>query len=164
VAAPRLSPELAAQLERVPTSADREFRYAPCRVQLKSGETLPRVYLADEASYLQLWGNDPGRSMIDIADVVAIEESRDRLPARLANDLYEAGEAGMGYLIFTVVLRDGRSIPFLVGNAVDFLDWPSDASPSDAVAVEPHVGREFFAPGDGSGRGSADYLWCLYSS
>jgi hypothetical protein len=102
--------------------------------------------------------------MVDLADVVAIEESRDRLPAQLADDVYEAGESGMGYVIFTVRLRDGRSIPFSTGNAVDFLDWPADANPSDAVAVEPNVGREFFLQRDGSGRRGADYLWCLYSS
>jgi len=163
VVAAKLAPDIAAQLGRVPTSRDRSFLYAPCRVELKSGETLPRVYLVEEASYLRQWGNDPDRSMVDIADVLAVENSADRLPAQLADQVYEAGESGMGYVVFTVQLRDGRSIPFSTGNAVDFLDWPSDVNPSEAVAVEPHIGREFFVHPDGGGRHGADYKWCLYS-
>lgn len=67
----------------------------------------------------------------------------------------------MGYVIFTVVLRDGRTIAFLTGNAVDFPDRPRDADPSDAVAVQPHVGREHFQVA-GEGRRSASSVLCLY--
>ena len=164
MAAPKLTPELAAQLERIPTSGNRYFRYAPCRVKLKSGGSQPRVYLAEEGSYLRQWGDDPSRPMLDLADVAAVEESPDRLPVHLAGEVYEAGESGMGYVIFTVRMRDGLAIPFLTGNAVDFLDWPPDMDPRDAVAVEPNVGREHLLLRHGGGRRGANYLWCLYGA
>lgn len=163
MAAPKLSRELAAQLAAVPTSRDLSFHYAPCRVELKSGDILPRVYLAEESAYLRLWGDDPGRPMVDLNDVASIAESPERLPPQLADEIYDAGESGMGYVIFTVRMRDGRTIPFSTGNAVDFLDWPLGVDPRDAVAVEPHAGRGFFAGGDSGGRRGASYLWCLYS-
>lgn len=161
MAAPTLPAELTEQLQRVPTSDDRGFRYAPCQVVLTSGEVLPRVYVSEESAYLHRWGEDSGRAMIALADVASIIESPQRLPARLADEIYAAGESGMGYAIFTVLLRDGRSIPFLTGDAVDFPDWPDDVDPRDAVAVEPHAGREFFVE-PGHGRRDAPYSWCLY--
>jgi hypothetical protein len=161
MSAPSLSPELIEQLSRVPTSRDGSMSYAPCLVTLKSGEVLPRVYVLEESSYLRLWGDDPKRSTIDPSAIASMVESPDRLPAELANEVYAAGESGMGYSIFTVVLRDGSTIPFLTGNAVDFPDWPEEVDPSDAVAVQPHVGREHFQVA-GEGRRSASSLLCLY--
>lgn len=162
MAAQRLTADLAAQLERVETSHDRSFRYAPCSVTLRSGEVLPRVYVAEEAAYLGFWGDDPSRPMVDLAEVEIITESPERLPAELADEVYAVGESGMGYVVFTVRLRDGREVPFSTGNAVDFLDWPTNVSALDAVAVMPNTGREFFIERDGGGRRGADYLWCLY--
>jgi hypothetical protein len=159
--APTLSPELREQLSHVATSRDGSMSYAPCLVTLKSGEVLPRVYLLEESSYLRFWGDDPKRSSIDPDTIASIDESPNRLPAALANEVYAAGESGMGYAIFTVVLRDGRTIPFLTGNAIDFPDWPADVVPSDAVAVRPHVGREHFQVA-GEGRSSASSVLCLY--
>jgi hypothetical protein len=121
------------------------------------------VYISEESTYIGRWGDDPSRPMVDIRDVAVITESTERLPAPLADEVYAAGESGMGYRIFTVHLRDGGSIPFLTGNAVDFPDWPVNVDPLNAVGVEPHVGREFFVE-PGHGRRDALYLWCLYGA
>ena len=163
--APKLSPTLAEQLARVPTSHDGDVAYAPCSVRLRTGEVLPRVCMVEESAFTRLWGIDPKRSFLSPDDVEAIEESPHRLPAPLANVLYAAGESGMGYVVFTVAFRDGTRLPFLTGNAVDFPDWPPGIDPRDAVAVEPHAGREQFQSADRDPHtGSAEAVWCVYSS
>jgi hypothetical protein len=159
--APHLPKRLMQQLARVPVSHDRFMHYAPCLVRLRSGRVCPRVYVAEESEYLALWGYDPSRPAISIRHVGAIEDSPLRLGPTLADRVYEAGESGMGYTIFTVHMKDGRSLPFSTGGAVDFPNWPPGVDPKDAVSVEPHVGREHFQA-SGSAK-SLDYLWCLYS-
>lgn len=154
-----LPPNLASQLALVPKSRDGSLEYAPCLVRLRTGEVLPRIYVAEESAFFALWGDDPRRTYLDVSEIDSIEDSPFRLPASLANVVYEAGESGMGYSIFTVHLRDGRSLPFLAGNAVDFPDWPSDVDPRDAIAIEPHVGREHVG---GANTGSAPWGLCLY--
>ena len=155
---PRLDERLAEQLARVPRSHDVAMDYAPCRVTLVDGRTVDRVYVQEVGEYLRGWGDDPRRSFLSIADVASIEESPSRLPAEYADRLYSAGESGMGYAAFLVDLADGRRMSFGTGNAVDFLDWPADVSPSDVVGVEPHAGRD--VPERLTG---AAYSWCLYS-
>lgn len=156
-----LSATLAAQLALVPKSHHGHLEYAPCLVRLRSGEVLPRVNLVGAAAFSAWWGNDPKRSFLDVAEIASIEESPFRMPAELADIVYEAGESGMGYCIFTVHFRDGRILPFLTGNAVDFPDWPSDIDPREAVAVDPHVGRDILG---GTSTGSAPFVWCLYQA
>lgn len=161
MSSPELSDELADQLARVPTSRDGMLDYAPCLVRLRSGEVHRRVYVVEEKAFLALWGNDPKRPMLDIRDIAAIEDSPVRLPARFANEIYDAHESGMGYFIFTLVLKGGRRLPYLTGNAVDFPDWPEGVSPGEVVGAEPHVGRDELSS-KGAPTRSADYLWCLY--
>lgn len=159
----QLSPELAGQLDRVPKSSDGYCDYAPCRLTLRSGEALDRVYVVEAECFRKMWGHT--QATVLAADVTRIEESPVRLPARWANKLYAAGESGMGYTLFTVDLRDGSTIPFVVGNAVDFPNWPPGVTPEDVVAVHPHAGREIFrhrAPGPYER--SADYQWCAYDA
>lgn len=162
MAAPDLPAKLADQLARVPTSRDGQLDYAPCLVRLNSGEVHRRVHVVRESAFLALWGNDPNRSMLDVRDVAAIEESPERLPARFANVIYDAHESGMGYFIFTLVLNDGRRLPFLTGNAVDFPSWPAGVGPSDVVGVEPHVGRDELSGADPATRRAVEFHWCLY--
>ena len=70
-----------------------------------------RVYVVSEQSYIRSWGvwpeDDSGKALIAIEEVQDLRESHSRLPAEFANRLYDAGESGMGYRIFTVVFDDG---------------------------------------------------------
>ena len=126
----RLPEHLGEQLKRVPKSSDGYCVYAPCRVTLKRGEVLDRVYIVEAADFRRMWGHT--RDTVDVAEIEQIEDSPFRLPARWANKLYEAGESGMGYTLFTARLRDGSALPFFVGNAVDFPNWPPGTGPADA--------------------------------
>lgn len=159
----RLPADLAEQLSRVPKSSDGYCEYAPCRMTLKSGEVLDRVYVVERGSFRRMWGETA--AAVDVADVQHLEDSPVRLPAQWANDLYKAGESGMGYTVFVARLRDASNLPFVVGNAVDFPNWPPTTNPADVVDVQPHAGREVFrnrAPGPHEG--AAQYAWCLYDA
>src|SRR5215218_6564247 len=87
------------------------------------------VYVVDAERYIPAWGiwpeDDPAKDSVPVSDVQGIEESPYRLPAELANKLYDAGESGMGYAAFTLVLRDGRRLPYVTGNAVNFPALPA---------------------------------------
>jgi hypothetical protein len=162
-----IKPSLLDQLMRVEPSDDGTVKYRPCRVALKNGQSLDRVYVVDAESYIKMWGvfpeDDKGKNSIAIDDVTQIESSRLRLPPRLANKMYHAGESGMGYCLFTLVLKDGRRLPYITGNAVDFPNLPQDVTTEMIVDLLPNVGREFFQSKtiDPMTRG-AEYYWCLY--
>jgi hypothetical protein len=161
-----ISEDLREELERVAPSSDVDCEYRPCRVRLLNGEVRDFVYVIDANAYIRAWGvwpkDDEAKDEVSIEDVVAIEESPHRLPASLANKLYEWGESGMGYTLFTVVLRDGRRLPRVTGNAVDFPALPDGVTSGDIVDVE-RTGRDVFV--DRMPRAderTARYAWCIY--
>ncbi len=161
---PPLSAALSVQLGLVEQSGDGAFWYSPCEVTLRSGQIVDRVYVAEAKPFFEYWGADPNRPTLAVEDVAAIRSSPSRLPVELANKLYCAGESGMGYSLFTIVMRDGTRLPIETGNAVDFPNWPAGVDPAHAVDVLPHVGREnFTSRKPDPTQSSASYYWCLYS-
>src|SRR5258708_7664060 len=118
--------------------------YFPCAATLKSGDELSCVYICEATNWYLHWGvwpeDDPGKRSLDILQIARIAPSRFALPARFANKLYAAGESGMGYMFFTVVFKDGTTVPYLTGNAVDFVTCPEGKSASDVADVLPGVG------------------------
>ena len=92
--------------------------YSPCQVTLTSGEVVDHVYVMEAGNYMRSWGvdpkDDPAKRAVAIEQVALIQSSPTRLPARFANDIYAAGESGMGYTAFTawsVVADSSRSSP-----------------------------------------------------
>lgn len=159
---PALPEHIRARLVGIEPSRDGELLYYPVRVVLKSGDILDTVYIVSEKPYLKYWGvypeADRGKRWIRIEDVAQVEDSPTRLPARFANEIYQQGESGMGYTIFTVVFADGHKQACVTGNAVDFIRYPPGKSPKDLVAVIPHEGRR-----DDSLVKAPEWYWCLYS-
>jgi hypothetical protein len=149
-------------LARIEPSKHGELLYFPCKALLKNGQVLAAVYVMPENPYLKAWGiypeDDPAKSWIRIEDVVGLDESPNRLPARFANKLYKNGESGMGYCIFTIVFADEYRQACVSGNAIDFVRYPIGMSAADVVDVLPHVGRR-----DDSLVKSPNWHWCLYS-
>lgn len=158
---PSLPGSIRESLGNIVASGDNDLWYFPCRVTLSDGKVLDTVYIAPEMPYLKWWGvypeDDRGKRFVKIEDVVKVEDSPTRLPAQFANQIYDHGESGMGYTIFTVVFSDGERQPCVTGNAVDFIQYPQGRGPNDVVAVLPHEGRE------SSPVGAPDWYWCLYS-
>jgi hypothetical protein len=164
---PRLSSHLKAQLEAITPSIDGELEYYPCLVRLNDGTEMDRVYVVSEEQYVRQWilypDQDSGKVEVRIGDVVSIIESPSRLPARFANELYRAGESGMGYTVFTVVFSKRFGLfpsrrDFVSGNAIDFIEYPPGRGPDDVTAVLPHVGRR-----DAGFRPGPKYSWCIFS-
>ena len=148
-------------LQRIPSTDGGYIVYYPCRVTLRSGPVLDTVYIEPEKPYLRAWGvypeDDKAKRWVRIEDILTVEDSPTRLPARFANEIYRAGESGMGYTIFTVVFADGERQAYSTGNAVDFIRYPEGKGFGDVVAVEPHEGRE------NRPVPNPQWYWCLYS-
>ena len=147
---------LYAKLREITPSHDGTMSYRPCRVQLRRGHWLPHVYVVPAADFQRRWGVNAGRRYVAMSEVIDLEESADRLPARYADILYKAGESGMGYCLFRVVFRNGHEADYLTGNAVDFLPYPAGLGSADVVAVRPHQGRSATAVH------GLEYAWCLF--
>ncbi len=155
------------RLRRVRASRDGLLHLRPCRALLKDGRFVDRVYLVEEEAYLRVWrtppGEDPARRALPIEAVADVAESPTRLPARIADRLYRAGESGRDYTVFTLILASGRRLHYQTGHAVDFPQWPDDVTPDLVADVLPHQ-----APADFRRRtpapheASAAHLWCLY--
>ncbi len=138
------------------------LEYRPCTVTLLNGDVSDIVYVVEAARYIRQWGiwpeEDSAKRSVRIENVAAIQESPCRLPARFANELYQAGESGMGYSIFTIVFADETRQACVAGNAIDFVRYPPDKGPGDVVAVLPHEGRNIEPLVQ-----VPPYCWCLYS-
>lgn len=171
---PKITPQLLEQLNKIKPSKD-EFatviEYYPCKVTLKDGQSFDRVYVQELESYIKHWGispkDDAFKYSIPIAEAARIEESPFRLPAKLADKMYQAGESGMGYCVFTLVLEDGRELPYITGNAVDFPNLPDDVNSSMIIDLLPHEGRKVFQDERGRhwldpSKQGAKYDLCLY--
>jgi hypothetical protein len=163
---PKLPPHLVEQLRRVPPSGDRWITNYPCCVRLNDGTELDRVYLVAEIPFIKIWGlypdQDRGKAEILVSDIASLMDSPTRLPGIFANELYRAGESGMGYSLFTVIFKsDNSSVQssqaYVTGGAVDFIDYPEGKGPTDVVRVLPHIGRE------SKHLDGPKYYWCLYS-
>ena len=159
---PQLSPPLKEQLERVVPSKSGALCYYPCRVTLNSGEAIDRVFIVAAQPYISHWGiwpdQDSHKHEVQLEAVAEIQDSPCRLPARFANELYLAGESGMGYTVFTVRFKDGTEQAYAAGNVVDFISFPAGQTSADIVEVLPHGGR------DRAVANNIPYFWCLHGS
>jgi hypothetical protein len=157
---PVLPTHLVRQLGVVPPSRDGDLEYRPCAVTVDDGSEIECVYVVDYEAYLRHWGvrpeDDPGKLWVPLERVRALRESSYRLPAALADELYQAGESGMGYTVFTVEFADGRRQAYVGGNAIDFINPPGGLNAADARRVCPHEGRQE------TPRRVLPYHWCLY--
>jgi hypothetical protein len=157
---PVVEGQLLHEILAVEPSHDRDLLYRPCCVELESGELVDRVYFAEAFSWHSYWGvwpeDDPGKKSFSFVGIKRSFSSPSRLPAPLADKLYRGGETSVGGTSFALILRDGRRIPALTGNALDFLEYPPDVDPTDIVDVI-HGYHEISA----SRITDANYSWCL---
>ena len=69
----------------------------------------------------------------------------------------------MGYYVFSVVLRDGRKLPFTTGGAVDFPSLPAGVTTNDIIDVLPGFGQgRFHSRGPLPSESNAEYAWLIY--
>ena len=156
-----LADHLRQSLSKIEPSRSGFFDYCPCGIRLRDGRASEYVYVCSESKYEKLWlpwpEIDRGKSAIQLENVVEIWESRTRLPARFANELYRFSETGMGIKTFEVEFADGYKSGFGGGNAVDFINYPIEYGPEDVVSVGlASRRRSDLIP-------TPNYSWCLYS-
>ena len=138
----RLTPELRAQLDIIePSQVRAGVLLRPCRVGLRDGNVLPRVYVADLATIELLCGratpeNHISDSWLSPDQVTFIRESPVRLPARFANKVYAIGESGMGYTSFIVKFGCWPGRRCAQGLA-DFIAYPPLQGPQTVRDVVP---------------------------
>lgn len=148
------------QWENIPRSRCGDVEYSPCSVILKDGKQIDNVYILPAQDYIKAWGvwpeDDSNKSHIDINQVIKIKESPNRLPVSIANKIYQVGESGMGYHIYTLIFRDGLKQTYLTGNAADFVILPEGKTMHDIVDVLPHEGRK-----EENKKTCPKYYWCL---
>jgi hypothetical protein len=158
---PVIPATIAVALERISPSSDKDVLYYPCSVRMKDGIEFPHVYFVEARSWLFAWAPMPDRDLgenhLDVQQVAEVRECSDRLPPAFANRLYEAGESGMGYTIFTLCFSDGTRAAYSSGNALDFVVYPEGKSAADVVGVLPHEGRE-----DPNLRLAPVHRWCIF--
>lgn len=165
---PDLSDQLREQLDSVPSiyAPDWQREMRPCSVTLKNGDMLPRVYFveASELKYVAKWPTKSDDPLLVTADeIAAIADSPVRTPARIANQLYEWGESGMGWTVFTLQFNDRSEQVYVVGQKYDFLQYPPGKSPADINEVFPGKGRD--RRDDPSTLGSVlDVNECIYGT
>ena len=158
---PELPSSLCNQLEQIQKSTDGMMQYWPAQAAMKDGSIHERVYFADAEEYIRVWGvwpsDDSGKQEIKIGDVASILTCPSRLPHKFADQLYRAGESGMGYVVFELQYVDGLKTAHLAGNAVDFVQLPEGKRTEDIVNVTPHAGREYKKH-----LNAPEYAWCLF--
>lgn len=158
---PRLGASLKADLLKIQPAIRLGVAYYPASVRTDTGESLTCVYLVEENGYFRQWGvwpeMDAAKRAVDINRVASIAESPKRLPWRYAKKIYDSGESGMGYHIFTISFENGAKQVVTSGGAVDFVEFPNGLRGDNITDVILHVNR-------GSPSTSVpDYYWSLYS-
>lgn len=159
---PQLSHLQKQQLSLFKPSRNGELLHYPARVRTQDGTWFDDVLIAESSAYLSVWGvwpdQDSGKKHVGIDTITEILESPNRLPARWADLLYEAGESGMGYQLFAIRYADSSISYHLSGNLVDFVAFPEGKAAGDIKSVTPHEGR-----GRTDVRNAPNHSWCLFS-
>jgi hypothetical protein len=131
---------LAHELSQIEPSPHTDRAAIPCAATLADGRILECVMFEEQSAYMKGALIYP-KNEIRIADIVRIRPSPFRMPAQFAKVLYEAGESGMGYVVFTIVFEDGSTQAYTTGNSLDFVEYPHGKSGADIRQVLPHTGR-----------------------
>lgn len=143
--APQLTVTQQEQLSRIEPSISNGVRLYPCSVKLRDGKLLDCVYMIEAEDFRRRTHfehpEDFGGRSVNVEDVASILDSRQRLPARFANQLYDAGESGMGYWSFVVMFRWWRRKRF-TATSIDFINYPLGMGPSDVKGVQPQIGKK----------------------
>ena len=133
-------------LQAIEPTHDSDLTYFPCSATLTSGDVLDTVDFMPKRPTMKLWEGywqtDDAKRLIQVEDVAEVRDSPTRIPARFANELYQQGESGMGYTIFTVVFSDGARQACVTGTGVDFIQYPPGKGPLDVTAVLPMKAEE----------------------
>jgi len=160
---PQLGAVFDSQLSVIEPSVRGGCYVYPGAAILKDGTFLNCVYFATMSTYRRLFGLDhpsasPVSKWLSPQDIASIHQSSARLPAKFAREIYQAGESGMGYYMFTVKFSWWSSRAYVTSH-VDFIDYPPDKGPRNVRSVFPHVGNRKVAPPESQ----LKIYWCVFA-
>lgn len=145
-----------------PSEFEPGARLYPCSARLTDGTVSECVYFITADTARRLFGPAgieavSGRHRIAVEEVSNVFVSPARLPAKFANQIYQAGETHYGCFTFTLVFSRWRREEYSVGGFIDFLPFPPGRGPSDVKEVFHHTRsiRASRVP---------EYRWCVYSA
>jgi hypothetical protein len=154
-----LREEVADALARIPASFD---TYSGLTFH-PSGAVLENGRRCDAVIFLRLWPDeaDWAQSMaaagrcLQPEEVVGVYPSPTRIPAVLADRLYEVGAATRHEYAFGLQMKDGERFSVRCTQVVDFVSLPDPYTPAQIRDVLPDQSNDPEIP-------SAPFHWCFY--
>jgi len=159
---PKESMNLLRELEAIePSEFEPGTRIYPCSALLNDGTVLECVYFVSADTAKRLFGPAgieavSERLRIPVEQVANVGVSPARLPARFANQIYQAGETHYGCYMFTLVFSRWRREKYSQGGFIDFLSFPRGRRPCDVKEV-------LLRTGPIRASRVMEYRWCVYS-
>ena len=124
-------PDIRKLLRRIIPSVDGEFKNYPCRGTLRDGAVIERLGIIESAYDVDF--------PVSVRDLASVEESPFRIPAHLANKAYSAGETGMSYYAFALILDTGERLEYVIGRPlIDFPELPGNVTKDNIVDLIPY--------------------------
>ena len=124
-------PDIRKLLRRIIPSVNDELRNYPCRATLRDGAVIERLGIIESPHDLEL--------EVSVRDLASLEESPFRIPAHLANKAYSAGETGMSYYAFALILDSGERLEYVIGAPlIDFPELPENVTKDNIVDLIPY--------------------------
>lgn len=159
-----LQDDLWQKLRRIPCTEALfpSLPYRPAAVKTIKEIVEPCVVFFGRKTYQKFWGNDPGRRMLNIEDVVDVMPSEYQLPVKYASALYDGGETRMGGIDFTLIMKDDNRFYYTLGGVADFITYPSGYTCDDIECVEKGVVKSIHIENPERVLGGPDYIWCLF--
>ena len=109
----------------------------PCAAVLRDGSATPCALAWVNPRY-----SDAG-SWTNPQDVLFIDQSPSRMPAKFAHRIHDAGESGMGYHVYVVHFADGSNfVHFAWNQKIDLVSLPEGYTTRDIVRVDPNCSGE----------------------
>ncbi len=158
-----LRDEAAEALSQIPASFDTfsGITLHPAGVRLENGEHHDAVIFLRLSPDEGDWAEEEGRQgrCIQPEDVVSAYPSPHRLPAVLADRLYELGAATKRDYRYDILFGRGQKVRVHCTQVVDFPDLPPGCSAADAREAHPVPDAD---GEDGEMRSSLPFKWCYY--
>ena len=153
--APSLPPSIAEQLKEIAPqnirTGDKKTSVYPCSVTLNDGRVQQCTYLMSVLAAKRWWWiKTDSKHQIQVQNIVSISPSPYRLQESLANKILEAGETGMGYTSGVFQFKNGKTLPWVTTESMEFMGLPDEYSIHDIIDIKLHIkneeGKELIRP------------------
>ena len=106
----------------------------PCEATLRSGTDVSRLIVMDISFYRE-YGLPAPAETIAFREVESVRVSPRRIPASIAQSIYNAEETSMGGFSIKLVFTGKRSLDYAAGGIIDFPALPVGYSMSELLSA-----------------------------